>query len=178
MKNAARPKLPVWLIALVLAALALFILLLVNFVAVRSKPDDEAQIRAAIEEMRVASLENKPGGVQKYLSESFELPEGVASGDGMFDNPKARVATFIRRANFSELTISDVKIQVAGGAAIATVHASGSLSYPPLPTDFSFDFPEMQIEFKREMRNRLLLISDPTWSVVRVFGVRLEDIGQ
>lgn len=153
-------------------------LLLVNFVAVRTKPDDEAQIRAAIEEMRVASLENKPGGVQKYLSESFELPEGVASGDGMFDSPKAKVATFVRKANFSELAISDVKIEVTGDAAIATVRASGSLSYPPLPTDFSFDFPEMQIEFKREMRNRLLLISDPTWSVVRVFGVRLQDIGQ
>jgi len=163
---------------MILAAVAMFALLVVNFVAVRSKPDDEAQIRAAIEEMRVASLENKPGGVQKYLSESFELPEGVVSGEGMFDNPKAQVATFIRKANFSELKIGDIKVQITQGAAIATVHASGSLSYPPLPNEFSFDFPEMQIEFKREMRKRLLVIDDPTWSVVRVFGVRLEDIGQ
>ena len=170
-------RLPTWIIVAIFALAAMIVLIVINVISVAMKPGDEAQIRQAIAEMRQASLESRPGGVQEYLSESFEMPEDVPSGSP-FENARGRVGSFIRRARFEELEISDIRIEISGKAAVAFIRAKGSLNYPPVPAAFSFDIPDLQVDFRKETHTRIFVVPDPTWVVVKVSGVGQQDFAQ
>jgi hypothetical protein len=170
-------RLPAWVVVAIFALAAMVVLIVVNVISVAMKPGDEAQIRQAIAEMRQASLESRPGGVQEYLSESFEMPEDVPPGSP-FENARGRVGSFIRRARFEELEISDIRVEISGKAAVAFIHAKGSLSYPPVPAAFSFDIPDLQVDFRKETHTRIFVVPDPSWVVVKVSGITAADITQ
>lgn len=161
-------------------ALALLygILVLANVVDVSRKPSDEEQIRKAVVEMRQASLEGRDGGVMEYLSDSFELPAGMGSAEGPFNRGRDQVARFIKNAKVSSLEMTTTSVDVQGGTAFANVNAVGTLSYEPFFSNFEFSFPDMQIEFRKETRKRLLVVPDPTWAVVRVHGISADGVTQ
>jgi hypothetical protein len=163
-----------------IATLALFygVLIIVNVVDVSRKPSDEEQIRAAVAEMRDASLEGRDGGVLEYISDSFELPQGMGSPESPFNTGRDQVARFIRNAKVSSLEFNTRSVDIQGRTGFANVTAVGSLSYEPFFNNFEFRFPDMQIEFRKETRRRLLLVPDPTWAVVRVHGISAEAANQ
>jgi hypothetical protein len=156
-------------------ALLYGILVIINAVAVSKKPSDEEQIRNAIEEIRKASLDGREGGVLEYISGSFQLPEGIGSPESPFNRARDQVERFMRNATVETLTMNVKDIKIEDTLAIADVPSSGNLSYPPFFTNFEFNFPDMQIEFRKEMRKRLLIVPDPTWAVVRVNGISAEN---
>ena len=160
-------------------ALALLygILILVNVVDVSRKPSDEDQIRTAVDEMRKASLEGRDGGVLEYLSDAFELPVGMGSPESPFNSGRDQVARFIKNAKVSTLEMTTKSVDVQDGTAFANVQAMGTLSYEPFFSSYEFSFPDMQIEFRKETRRRLLVVPDPTWAVVRVHGISADGAG-
>ena len=155
-------------------ALLYGILVVINAVDVSRKPSDEQQIRDAIEEIREASIEGREGGVLQYISGSFELPAGIGSPEGPFNRGRDQVERFMKNATIETLTMKTESVKVQDNLAIADVPASGTISYEPFFSSFEFDFPDMQIEFRKEIRRRLLIVPDPTWAVVRVNGVSAE----
>jgi hypothetical protein len=161
-------------------ALALLygILILVNVVDVSRKPSDEDQIRAAVAEMRDASLEGRDGGVLEYISDSFVLPEGMGSPESPFNTGRDQVGRFIKNATVSSLEMTTGSVDVQGSSAVANVSAIGTLSYEPFLSNYEFSFNDMQIEFRKESRKRLLLVPDPTWVVVRVHGISADGLSR
>lgn len=159
-------------------ALLYGVLVLINVVDVSRKPSDEDQIRAAVAEMRQASLDGRDGGVIEFISDSFELPPGMGSPAGAFNTGRDQVARFIKNAKVSSLEMTTSGVDVQGATAIADVDAVGTLSYEPFFSNYEFRFPDMQIEFRKETRKRLLVVPDPTWAVVRVHGISAEGIEQ
>lgn len=164
-------KLPVWLWAAVFAGVGLLALVIVNIVAVMNKPDDETQILTALEEMRVASIEGRPGGVLEYISDSIQLPVGTE--DQWFGrSPKAEIARFLRQADIRSVEIKDPKVELYGELAQVTCSVSADLSYPMFG-DASLSFDNVVIEFRRERSRRLFVVPDSTWRVVRFQPVSL-----
>ncbi|MDQ2985384.1 MAG: hypothetical protein M3R13_01525 [Armatimonadota bacterium] len=159
-----------------LTALALVygLLVLVNAIDVSRKPSDEEQIRAAVEEMRQASLEGRDGGVIEYLSDAFELPAGMGAPAGPFNSGRDQVAKFIKNAKVETLEMKTDSVAINGASALANVVTAGTLSYQPFFDSYEFGFPDMQIEFRKETRKRLLIVPDPTWAVIRVHGISAE----
>ena len=80
----------------------------------------------------------------------------------------------MKNATIETLTMKTESVKVQDNLAIADVPASGTISYEPFFSSFEFNFPDMQIEFRKEIRRRLLIVPDPTWAVVRVNGVSAE----
>jgi hypothetical protein len=160
-------KRPPWVWASLAIAIGVAVLLIVNLVAVAMAPSDETQIRAAIETLRVASIEGKSGGVQQYLSDAFQLPEGISAEGGFLSSPKAEVAKFIRQAKVNKLDVTVRKISINGAEAYAMCDISFDLAY--LTQQFSQTIGAVRIEFRKEPRRRLLLIPDSKWMVLR-FG--------
>lgn len=152
------------------------ILVVINAIDVSRKGSDEEQIRKAVEEMRQASLDGRDGGVLEYLSKYFELPGGLGTAPSPFASDKGKVADFIRKANIDSLTMATESVDIRDGIALANTPAFGSLSLPPLLNGYEFNFPDMQIEFRKESRRRLLIVPDPTWAVIRVHGVSTSNI--
>ena len=163
-----------------ICALALLygILILINVVDVSRKPSDEEQIRAAVAEMREASLDGRDGGVLEYISDSFELPVGLGTPEGPFNSGRDQVAKFIKNATVSSLQFDVKSVDIQGGIAFANVEAVGTLAYEPFISNYEFSFPDMQIEFKKEARKRLMVVPDPTWAVVRVHGISADDVNR
>jgi hypothetical protein len=153
------------------AALLYGILVIVNVIDVSRKPSDEEQIRNAVKQMKEASLAGRDGGVLEYLSDSFELPAGMGSPDSPFNSGRDQVGRFIKNATVSSLEMTTDNVDIQGPSAYARVDAIGTLSYEPFLRDFEFNFPDMQIEFRKETRKRLFVVPDPTWAVVRVHGI-------
>jgi hypothetical protein len=69
-------------------------------------------------------------------------------------------------------------VDVQGSSAVANVSAIGTLSYEPFLSNYEFSFNDMQIEFRKESRKRLLLVPDPTWVVVRVHGISADGLSR
>jgi len=150
-------------------------LVVINVVDVARKGTDEEQIRRTVEDMRQASLDGRDGGVLEYVSDGFRLPEGYSGVPAPFSSDKGRVGDFIKQATVDSLDMKVSSVAIQDGLAMANVAASGRLSLPPLLNGYEFNFPEMQIEFRKESRKRLLIVPDPTWAVIRVHGVSAAD---
>lgn len=159
-------------------ALLYGILIVVNVIDVSRKPSDEEQIRAAVEEIKAASIANQPGGVLEYISKSFVLPEGIGTPESPFNSDRDQVARFLRNAKVETLQMDIKSIDVQQATAYANVNTVGTISYEPFFSSQEFNFPEMQIEFRKESRKRLFLVPDPTWSVVRVHGISADGVMQ
>jgi hypothetical protein len=158
-------------------ALVYGVLVIVNAIDVSRKGTDETQIRAAIEEMRQATLDRREGGVLEYLSDVFKMP-GSFGGQSAFSSDKSKVGDFLRKATVDSLQMDVESLDIQDGIALANVPVSGQLSLPPLLNGYDFSFPDMQIEFRKEMRKRLLIVPDPTWAVIRVHGISAEDVSR
>jgi len=159
-------KLPVWIWISVFTFVGLLILVVINIVAVMNKPDDKTQILQALEEMRVASVEGRAGGVLQYISDSIELP--VEPEDQWYGrSPKGQIARFLRQAQIRSVEINDTKVELYGELAQVTCSVRGELSYPAFG-DIPVAFERVVIEFRRESSRRLLVVPDYTWRVIRV----------
>lgn len=157
-------------------ALIYGVLVVVNAIDVSRKGSDQDQIRRAVEEMRQASLDGREGGVLKYISNAFRLDDEFSGTPNPFSSDKTRVADFIRNATVDSLQMNVESVDIQDGLALANVPVSGKLSFPPLLNGFEFNFPDMQIEFRKENRKRLLIVPDPTWAVIRVHGISADAI--
>lgn len=164
-----------WFYAAAIGIAAIAALFFVNIVAVMNRPSDEQQIRAAIEEMRIASIEGRPGGVQQYLSDSFELPEDAPQEGGLFSGPKSKVADAIRKSKVDKLEITNIRVTIDGTNAIATCDVSADFQYMMLPP-IAYSAKDIQIEFRKETKRRLFLIPDPQWLVLRFSNVTFSDL--
>jgi len=164
-----------WLIAGTMVLVALGVLFAINIVAVANKPSDETQIREALEEMRIASIEGRAGGVQEYLSNSFELPEDAPQEGGLLSGPKAKVADAIRKSKVSTLTLSNITVDISGNTAIAHCNVNAEFQYMMLPP-VAYSANDIQIEFRKEPRRRLFVIPDPKWLVLKFSNVRFSDL--
>lgn len=168
------PKLPVWTWAALFACVGLLALVVINVIAVVNKPNDETQILNALEEMRVASIEGRPGGVLEYISDSIQLPVGTE--DQWFGrSPKAEIARFLRQAEIRSVEIKEPKVEVYGELAQVTCSVTADLSYPMIG-DASLAFDDVVIEFRREESRRLFVVPDSTWRVVRFQPVSLPNL--
>ncbi|MEO7453526.1 MAG: hypothetical protein ABIV13_02040 [Fimbriimonadales bacterium] len=157
-------------------ALLYGILVLVNVFDVSRKPSDEDQIRTAVEEMKKASLDGRDGGVLEHLSDKIVLPEGMGSPAGPFNTDKEQIGRFIKNATVSSLEMTTESVDIQGPTAYANVTAVGTLSFEPFLSNFEFNFPDMQFEFRKETRKRLFIVPDPTWAVVRVHGISADGV--
>ncbi|MCH8273443.1 MAG: hypothetical protein IH851_01470 [Armatimonadetes bacterium] len=156
-----------WVVVVGIAAV--FLLVGFNVVAVMIKPGDDEQLRRAMEEMRQASLDGKPGGVLQRLSESFELR---TAPDEIAQNPRSMIARFIRDADISELTFSDITTEVEGDTAIVRCNLKTDLTYQGY--SWRMDSP-IAVEFRREVERRLFVIPEGKWKVVEV-SANLDDM--
>lgn len=168
------PKLPVWAWAVLFACLGLLVLVVINIIAVMNKPDDKAQILQALEAMRIASLEGRPGGVLEYISDSVELPD-QPENQWYGNSPKAQIARFLRQAEIRSIEISNTKVELYGDLAQVTCSVRADLYYPAFG-DMPISFNNVVIEFRRESSRRLLVVPDSTWRVVRFQPVSLPSI--
>lgn len=168
------PKLPVWMWTVLFAGVGLLTLVVINVIAVMNKPDDETQILQALEEMRIASIEGRPGGVLEYISDSIQLP--VETEDQWYGrSPKAQIARFLRQAEIRSVEIADTKVELHGELAQVTCSVKADLSYPAFG-DVPIAFDHVVIEFRREASRRLFIVPDSTWRVVRFQPVSLPSI--
>jgi len=142
---------------LVIGALCVVLVLAVNVVLILMKPSDERQIRDAIEGMRLASLERRPGGVLEKLSLQFTLPEPY---DENVPNPRFEVGRFIREAEIAKLEIVVNSVEISGDSALAKCKLTTNLTFQGFR--FRYDGP-MELEFQRETRRRLWIIPEPVW---------------
>lgn len=168
------PRLPVWMWAALFACVALLVLVVINIVAVMNKPNDETQILQALEEMRVASVEGRPGGVLEYISDSIELPT-QPEDQWMGRSPKAQIARFLRQADIRSVEISDTKVELHGELAQVACSVRADLTYPAFG-DVPIAFDRVVIEFRREASRRLFVVPDSTWRVVRFQPVSLPSV--
>ncbi|HWP32062.1 MAG TPA: hypothetical protein VNK96_10130 [Fimbriimonadales bacterium] len=143
--------------ALVIGGICILLVLAVNVVLILMKPNDEAQIREAIEEMRKASLEHRPGGVLERLSNQFRLPEPYSEE---VPNPRYEVSRFIREAKITKLEIKVNSIEISGDSAIAKCRLTTDLTFRGIR--FNYDGPA-ELEFQRETKRRLFIIPEPVW---------------
>lgn len=164
-----------WWIASIVIVVVLGVLFAVNVVAVMNAPSDEQQIRTALEEMRKASIDGRPGGVQEYLSNSFELPEGAPQDGGLLSGPKAKVADAIRKSKVNYLTLSNITIEISGINAIARCDVDTEFTYMMFPA-VTYAAKDIQIEFRKEGSRRLFVIPEPKWRVLRFSNVRFSDL--
>jgi hypothetical protein len=166
---------PLWFWPAFIGSFAMMVLIAVNYIAVLNKPADEKQIRDAIEEMRIASIEGRPGGVQEYLSARFELPEGTPETGGLFQSPRAKVADAIRKSDVESLQIENIRIEISGATAVAHCDVSAKFQYLTFPpVDYAAN--DIQIDFRKETVRRLFIIPESKWLVVGFSNVRFSDL--
>lgn len=152
---------PAWFWPVVVGGLAVLTLMVVNVIAIVSKPSNETQIVNTIEQMRKNSLEGKSGGVLEFLSESFEIPPPYSQEiDG---SALQLVKQFIRNAKIKRLEIKDVKPEVYGKTAIARGTLDTDLEY--MGRSFVYNGP-IEINLRKEEAKRLFVLPDSKWLVI------------
>lgn len=145
--------------ALIVGGICILLVLAVNVVLILMKPSDETQIRDAIEEMRIASLEHRAGGVLEKLSDQFQLPEPYSED---VPNPRFEVSRFIRESKITKLQIKVNSVEISGDSAIVKCRLSTDLNFRGI--HFTYDGPA-ELEFQRETRRRLFIIPESVWLV-------------
>ncbi len=151
-----------------LVLVALLIVLAVNVISILSAPSDQQQIKSAIENMRQATLENRPGGVLEYLSNEFQTPFMPDSSA----NPLSAVKNFIQQVKTSRLEISDIQTNVENGFASSTCQVDADLEF--LGMRYRMRGP-ITIEFRKETSKRLFILPEKKWRVVRVYPKSVSD---
>lgn len=164
-------KLPLWAVFLFVGIVGFGILLLVNVIQITSKPNAETQIRNAIENMREATLNNKPGGVQEHLSSALQLP---TIGGQQSSNPIGDVRRFVSQAKIDKLDLEIKNIEVFGNTAIVTCNLNSDLQF--LAYSGPLVITDLKIEFRKETRRRLFVLPDPTWVVVGFGAVDVKQL--
>ncbi len=160
---AVRDK-PAWMWILLVAGLAILVLFGVNGIAVLwGKGTDEEQIRKALEEMRVASLEGKPGGVLEWVSRSFQSP--IADEWG-YRSGRQALAEALRQSDVESLEVEGVEVEVSGGVARVRCEVRAKVSYRQ--QEVTFNGP-LELEFRREVHRRLWVIPEEKWMVVSAY---------
>jgi hypothetical protein len=151
-----------WHYVVAVGLLAVVALVVVNVVQIASRPGDGAQIAAAIEEMRQASLAGRSGGVLEHMSKSFELPPQFGEQSG---NPLGEVTRWVRQAQIQRLEVSDVQPEIYGSTAVAK--ATVQTDFQVLSIAFGYDGP-VEFHFKKEVHRRLLVIPEAKWMLVSI----------
>lgn len=155
---------PAWVWILLVGGLALLGLIVVNVVGVfLERRSDEEQIRMALEEMRRASLEGRPGGVLEWVSRSFQTP---IAGEWDYRSPRQALADALRRSDVEALTVENVQVEVMGDSARVRCEVRARISY--IQQEVMFSGP-LELEFRREVHRRLLVIPERRWMVVSAF---------